>query len=151
VKKLLFPLLCLVVVGCGGSSDPRFQKEHLIETVSATGTLRGVLVNPAPGSYSLDPDTRFEVYWPEGSMPPASFTVSLIRYEEGYSHSGYDSSGSSTTDKVGPEHKAQLSLLIAGTNHWQVIPKKSLERGGLYYLELTSGSDTWRTIFRIEE
>ena len=149
MMRFLTVSLCLLWMGCGGAGDPRFQKEHLIETGSPVGSLRDVLVKPAPGSYALEPDTRFEVYWPEGTAPPAQFTVALVRYQEGYSHSGYDSDGDSTTDVVGPEHTTQLSLVIAGTNHWQIIPKKSLTRGALYYLELNTESDRWRTIFRV--
>ena len=108
-------------------------------------------VSPAPGSYALSEDTRFEVFWPEGSAPPSSFTVSLVRYKEGYSHDGYDSDGDSTTDVVKPDHDTQLSLIVSGASHWQFIPKYSLKRGGIYYLVLTSGSDEWRTVFRVTQ
>ena len=152
MRLLFLGLLLLATFGCGGG-DPRFQNDNTVFTGAAGGALLGVEVRPVPGSYAIPTGTAFSISWRAGALPPPSFTVKLVRYEEGYSFDGYDSDGNSTSTMVKPVHDTQLSLVEQtselGTPVWVVVPKYTLERGGLYYLVLTSGTDEWRAIFRV--
>ena len=154
MRLLLLGILLLFIFGCGGG-DPRFQNDNTVFTGAAGGALVGVEVRPVPGSYAIPTDTAFSISWRAGAIPPPSFTVKLVRYEEGYSYDGHDSDGVSTSTTVKPVHDTQLSLIEQtselGTPVWVVVPKYTLVKGGLYYLVLTSGSDEWRAVFRADE
>lgn len=152
MRQRLLGLLLLCTFGCGGG-DPRFRDDNTIQTGSPDGALLGVEVRPMVGSYAISEETVFEISWRAGAAPPPQFTVRLTRYEEGYTHDGYDSDGSSTTSTVPASHDTQLTLVEQtselGAAVWVVVPKYRLERGGIYYLTLTSGVDEWRAIFRV--
>ena len=153
MKTALPCFLLLLAAGCGGG-DSRYQNNNTVDTGSARGALLGVEVRPVAGSYAIATDAVFEISWPTGTPAPPSFSVTLTRYQEGYSYDGYDSSGSSTSTTVNPVHDTQLALVQAtselGRPVWQVVPKYKLAKGGIYYLTLKSGDEEWRAVFRVE-
>lgn len=153
MKTSLPCFLLLLAAGCGGG-DSRYQSNNTVDTGSARGALLGVEVRPVAGSYAIANDAVFEVSWPAGTPAPPSFSVSLARYQEGYSYDGYDSSGSSTSTTVKPVYDTQLTLVQVlsdlGRPAWQVVPKYKLIKGGIYYLTLRSGDEEWRAVFRVD-
>jgi hypothetical protein len=127
-------LLTPMQLGCGGGST---EKKATVETGSENGFLRSVKISPPPGSPFISKQTRFYLSWEDGTLPPPSFTVVLVRYKE-----ASDEDPEDDIDAESSITEQRTQVVRQGTsNIWEVSRTDDfdLDQGGVYYLQLNSG------------
>jgi len=121
-------VLGAAIAGCGGGN-----KGATTDTGSPDGSLLNVQIWPPPGTTFISRATRFTLEWTNDEPPPPTFTAALRRYSENCD----DGSDSCTSTQ-------KTVLTRQGDSYvWEVSRKDDflLDRAGVYYLQLDSGSD----------
>lgn len=112
-----------------------------VSTGSGGGSLANAVLEPAPGTVYIPKSTDFVLRWPNGATPPANFDVQLRRYKE---QRGTDEGGDS-------EQRIEIDRL-GSDNAWRIRRRDDfdLDGAGVYYLEITSGSDQTRAAYIVD-
>ena len=125
----------LLSAGCGGGgshSSPDI-------TTGASGRLADVQIGPRPGAAFVSPNATFQLSWTAAAPPPATFGVLLRRYEE---PRGGESKSTGTQN---------VTVTQPGAGYVYNVQRKDgypFDRGGVYYLDLHSGTgDTQQAAF----
>lgn len=112
------------IAGCGAHS------RYVIQT-DGNGSLEGLRVTPADGSFNVPVEIWVRVYWPPGYEPPPEFRF-ILRDE-------YD-------DRVLTyKHDGELRY------EWFFEPYVDLNPGSRYKVEITAGDEKYVSYFYTEE
>jgi len=101
-------------------------------------------LTPAAGTTFVPDSTVFKLAWPQDSMPPPTFNVTLQEFFEPVSDG--DDSESAYVD-------AQNSTLTRrGTSYvWDLAPADGgLDDGGVYFVEIDAGDEQVRSCYIID-
>ena len=115
--------------GCGGGG----KKEATAETGTQAGSVTTVEISPSPGTVFIGRSTTFQLAWTHNAPPP-TFTAVLVRYKD------EDGSGSEQRTTLTRQGDSFVWNLNRDGNY-------DLESPGVYYVELTSGAETYRAAY----